>query len=399
MQILYISALSSKKIIDEIYLKTKRDPGFAVQKFTRLMVDGFIANNASVIALSVPPISGTMDSDIFINLKDDEENGVKYKYIPFINFPILKHICVVLYTFVYVLFWGLKNRATKCIICDVLNVSASSGALLASKINRVTSLGVVTDIFNLMVNNNNNLTKKIIYKLANIIHDIYITSFNKYVILTQQMNEVVNPKGKPYIVVEGICDVQILNSCDNKDIEKDIPCTVLYAGGLYEKYGLKKLVDAFLLANIPNAKLVIYGDGPYVSQLKEISDRALNVEYRGVKPNSEVVQAELRATILVNPRPTSEEFTKYSFPSKNMEYMATGTPVLTTRLPGMPVDYYPYVYIIDEESLDGYASALKQTMMLSQDDLMHYGKKAKDFVLKEKNNKKQTERILKLIKR
>ena len=54
MQILYISALSSKKIIDEIYLKTKRDPGFAVQKFTRLMVDGFIANNASVIALSVP---------------------------------------------------------------------------------------------------------------------------------------------------------------------------------------------------------------------------------------------------------------------------------------------------------------------------------------------------------
>ena len=88
MQILYISALSSKKIIDEIYLKTKRDPGFAVQKFTRLMVDGFIANNASVIALSVPPISGTMDSDIFINLKDDEENGVKYKYIPFINFPI-----------------------------------------------------------------------------------------------------------------------------------------------------------------------------------------------------------------------------------------------------------------------------------------------------------------------
>ena len=34
--------------------------------------------------------------------------------------------------------------------------------------------------------------------------------------------------------------------------------------------------------------------------------------------NDRVVEEQLRATLLVNPRPTTEAFTKYSFPSKNM---------------------------------------------------------------------------------
>ena len=34
--------------------------------------------------------------------------------------------------------------------------------------------------------------------------------------------------------------------------------------------------------------------------------------------NDRVVEEQLRATLLVNPRPTAEAFTKYSFPSRNM---------------------------------------------------------------------------------
>ena len=43
---------------------------------------------------------------------------------------------------------------------------------------------------------------------------------------------------------------------------------IMYAGGLHERYGLKMLVDGFVMANIPNAQLVIYGSGPYVDELK-----------------------------------------------------------------------------------------------------------------------------------
>ena len=36
-----------------------------------------------------------------------------------------------------------------------------------------------------------------------------------------------------------------------------------------------------------------------------------------------IVKEEKKSTLLVNPRFTNEEYTKYSFPSKNMEYMAS----------------------------------------------------------------------------
>lgn len=96
------------------------------------------------------------------------------------------------------------------------------------------------------------------------------------------------------------------------------------AGGLHERYGLKMLVDAFVSNNLPGLKLVIYGSGPYEEELKGVCSQHNTVEYRGVAPNDEIVKAERDATLLVNPRPTHEEFTKYSFPSKNMEYMVSG---------------------------------------------------------------------------
>ena len=51
----------------------------------------------------------------------------------------------------------------------------------------------------------------------------------------------------------------------------------------------------------------------------------------------------------MNPRFTGAEYTLYSFPSKNIEYMVSGTPVITTRLAGIPDDYYPYVFVFEEE--------------------------------------------------
>ena len=113
--------------------------------------------------------------------------------------------------------------------------------------------------------------------------------------------------------------------------------------------------------------------------------------------SSEIVDKERKATLLINPRPTHEKFVKYSFPSKNMEYMASGTPLLTTKLTGMPKDYYPYIYLFDEESVDGYACALERVLGLSSEELFEKGRIAKQFVLEKKNYLVQTDRILNLI--
>ena len=45
------------------------------------------------------------------------------------------------------------------------------------------------------------------------------------------------------------------------------------------------------------------------------------------------------ADVLVNPRLNEGEYTKYSFPSKTMEYLSTGRPVVCYKLDGIPDEY------------------------------------------------------------
>ena len=100
---------------------------------------------------------------------------------------------------------------------------------------------------------------------------------------------------------------------------------------------------------------------------------------------------------MVNPRPTNEEYTKYSFPSKNMEYMVSGTAVLTTDLPGMPEKYKQHVYLIEDESVDGICKVLRRIAEFNEEDVINKGRMAREFVLSEKNNKIQTKKIIELV--
>ena len=391
MKLLYISALSSNRLISEIYKKSGKNPGFAIQKFSRLLVKGLLANGADVVALSNPP--SPAGSKRWVLFDSETEEGVHYKYIPFLNVSILKHLCIFLYAFVYVLFWGFKHRREKAIVCDVLSISVCMGALLASKINRIRSVAVVTDIYGQMVGN---AKSSLITKLAGILNSCYVSSFDRYVLLTSQMNELVNPRRKPHIIMEALCDLSMANT-NVRNEEKASPRTVIYAGGIHERYGLKMLAEAFVKADISDARLVYYGSGPYVEEFKKLCATNPNLEYRGVAPNEEIVAEELKATLLVNPRPTTEEFTTYSFPSKNMEYMASGTPLLTTKLPGMPEDYYPHVYLFEEESVQGYADALRKVLSQPADMLYAKGVQAKKFVLQNKNYAAQAQRVIGLL--
>jgi glycosyltransferase involved in cell wall biosynthesis len=120
--------------------------------------------------------------------------------------------------------------------------------------------------------------------------------------------------------------------------------------------------------------------------------------YFGVVNNSTVVKRLEEALVLINPRPTTEEFTKFSFPSKNMEYMVSGTPLLTTKLPGMPVEYNEYVYLFEDESITGISKTLNFLLSKKDEELRSFGNKAKQFVLSKKSNVMQAKKIIVFLK-
>ena len=388
MQILYLSALASQKAIDEARERDKSFCGFAIQKFGRLLTEGFAANGCEVTALStfyLPKVG------FYYHRKSENCNGVTYKYISSLSCGILRHIWLVITCFFRVLSFGLTQRKDKALVCDVLNVSACVGALAAAKLTRLRCVGLMTDMPGMLVYNNN--TKETL-SLSARVNRRYLSQFTHYIFMTEQANEAVNTKKRPYVVMEGCVDNRMGKHIEKQTKEKRI---IIYAGGLYERYGLKMLVDGFIKADVKESELWLYGDGHYVEELKAIQQRDSRIRYYGIRPNDEIVDAEQKAVLLVNPRPTHEDFTKYSFPSKNMEYMVSGTAVLTTRLPGMPEEYYPYVYLFDEETTDGYAKTIRSVLSLPIEELNRKGQEARQWVLDNKNNVAQTANVLRLI--
>lgn len=396
IHITYFSVLSSERLINALKERTGRDPGYAVQKFNRLVVKGLIENGARVEVASVAPVDRTSLDRLIFNVVENE-NGIGYKYLPFINLAGIKQLCVFWGSFFKVLKAGLFKRNNYAVVCDALSISSSMGAVWASRICGVKVVGILTDMPGMMVSSkvgHGNFLSKLKKKVVTKLNKSYLEHFTHYVFLTEQMNEVINRKNRPYIVMEGLCNPEY---CKTEQLEKFPYKTIMYAGGLHERYGLKKLTEAFMALEDSNVRFLVYGAGPYSSELEKCAQSDNRIIYKGLAPNNEVVAAELQSTLLVNPRPTDEEFTKYSFPSKNMEYMVSGTPLLTTRLPGIPGDYNTYLYFIEDESLEGYISALRNTLSKPDTELAAMGQSAKQWVIDNKNYIVQASRILSLL--
>lgn len=233
------------------------------------------------------------------------------------------------------------------------------------------------------------INRKLIYRCMKFI--------DKYVLFTESMAEYLNLNANQYIVIEGMVNLNKINKQEDITSLKKKKY-IMYAGGMNKKYGVLNLAKAFNEIKDSNVELWLYGNGDAVDKIEEMSLVDKRIKYKGLVSNEEILEAERNAKLLVNPRPTNEEYTKYSFPSKNMEYMLSGTPLLTTNLPAMPKEYKKYIYIIENETIEGIRKKIEEILELNSEELLEKGKNAREFVIKNKNNVIQCKKIIKFIK-
>lgn len=388
MNILYISSTCSReKYTEHVESKGARVSQQA-QKYNILLAEGLVANGAKLQLLSSRPINRAVEKRLWMKAEKEQKNGIDFSYIAFVNYPVLRNIGVFFGMFFRILF-SKNSKKDTVVVCDALNIVAAMAALMASGLRGYKTVGVVTDVPCHRPNNQ----KVPLHEKLNL---WLMKQFKSYLLLTEPMGRIVNPKNRPYVVLEGHSDLG-MQKVDNRLENKYSKKVCLYAGSLRRIYGIENLVQGFVQANIPDAELRVYGSGDYVKDLKKLSEKYENVKYMGIAPNETIVREELKATLLVNPRPTNEDYTQYSFPSKNMEYMASGTPVLTTCLPGMPKEYEPYVFLLRQETAEGVCKALKEIFAYTPEQLHQKGAQAKAFVMEEKNNVVQAKKLLDML--
>jgi glycosyltransferase involved in cell wall biosynthesis len=150
----------------------------------------------------------------------------------------------------------------------------------------------------------------------------------------------------------------------------------LFAGELSSRKAPDVLLKA--LADAPGVCCVIAGDGPMRGQLEqlveklEISDR---VTFLGRQSSENLARIYADADLLVLPS-VSE-----AAPLVVAEAMACGTPVIATRIAGIPalVRNGDTGFLVEPEDVDGLAAALR-TAMASDDLLAEMSKRAFLFV-------------------
>lgn len=395
MKIFYLSSVCAQTRFDNLVSKGMINTQFQNQKFHHLLLRGLSHfSNNDITVISYYPI--IREGNRIIKHDADVENTVKYIYPYHVNVPIINHISKFIGTYINL----VKNKASSgVIVCNIMNFEECYAAIVYRLFHHTKICAVTADVPGLTSGSGNKNGARWKRLLTKWISPIYVkcrSHYDAYMFLATAMIDVVNKNNKPYILVEGISDLSMKN-VKNEMMHKFPRKTIMYAGGLHREYGIELLVKAFEKIERTDVELRLYGRGNYVPDIENISKKDSRVRYLGTISNSEIIKAQVKAHVLVNPRPTDAEFVKYSFPSKIMECMASGTPLLTTRIPSMPQEYYPFVFFIKEETVEGIRMALTELLSLSEEQLHQKGDEAKHFILENKNYLAQGKKLNELL--
>lgn len=319
-------------------------------------------------------------------------NGAVVKNRAFLNLTIIKNLHKVL-----VAYRGIQDNLAKAkgerqlLVCYSMHLPFLLACRLIRAVRKDVDFCVIVPDLPEYMAVRTGLTKRVFHTLARLSYRI-VNGADSVVAITDAMLDVFSPKLKK-VVVEGIADSDYV-SRPSSPVRKPY---FLYSGTLDRRYGIRKLLDAFVAANIENYELYICGDGDDRVNVENVSASNSRVKYLGQLDRSAVLQLQREASLLINPRDNESAFTKYSFPSKIIEYMSSGVPVMMYALDGIPAEYYCFCYLVPPGA-DGLKEMLAKVASFDSDELAKMGQSAKQFVADHKMPSAQVAKVLDAIK-
>lgn len=392
----YFSTALSDEIYDEIVKESNRfKPTFSGVGFDRNVALG-LSEQVEITGVSLYPIpSYPKFSKLRKEARSYSMGGFSCSAPYMISLPYIKEYGYAISAFKAVKKMMRADEENVILISGLYRSLIRPAKWLKRKFG-LPVLVIVPDLPELMITYRNDYSK-----LRSILNDWdmkrsmkYRESIDGFVVLSSFMNPIVNKFDKHWTVLDGLCDLTAIDQVEKTVGEGRF---IMYAGKISSTFGVDKLVDGFIKANLKDTKLVLCGDGDYAPKLRELVNEHTNIEFKGTVSHDVVLGLEKAATLLVESRPVDTEIAKMSFPSKIIEYMASGTPVLVSNIPSFSPEYLQYQYRIDEVSVDGIENALRMVFAHTDDELKILGAAAREFVLKNKTIQKQCEKIIELI--
>jgi glycosyltransferase involved in cell wall biosynthesis len=293
----------------------------------------------------------------------------------FVNIQVLKQLTIGIAVFWRLLIWGWRNRKYRYRVVSTYNLSVPPGlfTLAAARLIRAKLVAYIIDV---------NVPGETVPRLWRFVLDYRIQRwlmprFDGLVIVS---DAIVQDFGLrvPHIRVEGAISelppVSEVRDCDPS-------CFVIVsAGSLDEPNGFRVLLASFSKLEGKHYRLRIAGDGPLKSVVMAAAERDSRIEYCGYLAHSEVLRLYQSGDVLVNLRLTKSLNTKYFFPSKLIEYLASGCPVITTCTGHVEEEFGNFTFLLRDETPEGLVSAIQEVERLGKEVRLRKASLARKYV-------------------
>lgn len=402
MNVLYVGKLFPRELVKTVADDSRGKMGMSNHNFEMSILNGFTRQeNARVKCVIAPGVYSFPHNNrrIFTHAEHYEHNGVDVRSVGFCNLVVINRIWLVV-SLVCALVRCIKSFPRGECVNIVLNTPAYfyllSVKIARALVGRKTSLTVVIPDIPSMVTamDRQNRLKNLFVGFMDRASMQMTSHADGLVLLTEAMMDFVS-RPIPHIVMEGIVDVESMSDGSGHSLSDNK--AILYTGTLRRIFGVMNLVEAFGRVSNRDAELWICGSGDSEDAIKRAAALDPRIKFYGLVDSRKALELQRKAAILVNPRTSEGRYTRYSFPSKTMEYLLAGRSTVINRLPGIPDEYYDYVYTPADESVEALAATLSEVLEIPAAHRERRAADGRSFIVERKNSRVQVQRILSLI--
>lgn len=385
MKVLVLCGVFEEKHEREVIALARRSVEFSANLFQQKLIRGLRATSDDVTVLSAPFIGAfpTAASKLYFNGFQTEPDDCRY-----VNFNNL---------------WGVRNVSRAAALKRAISPFAEAAdeekfiliycphtpflraaAYAKKKDPNIRICLYVPDLPEFM-----NLSKKVspLYRVAKKLDIAAMTramqAVDTFVLLTEAMKERLPVGEKPCFVCEGLIGEDALSDARARlSVLPAAPAgrkTIVYTGKTDERFGIKTLVDAMAYVPDPDCELILCGTGDADDYAVRAAKRDGRIRPLGQLSPAEARRRQLQADVLVNPRSAAEEYTRYSFPSKTIEYLLSGAAVVAHFLPGMPEAYREFLLTPASDDPRDLAEALKSALGRPNEERKHRTERFLDY--------------------
>lgn len=138
----------------------------------------------------------------------------------------------------------------------------------------------------------------------------------------------------------------------------------LYTGVIRKENGVDLMLDAFKSIGDSDAVLKICGKGSYAGFIEKVNSDP-RIKFYGLVDNKMLTSLYEEASYFINPRLSCFEENNNNFPSKLLDYLSYGKPIITTHTKGINPIYFDFMYVFNNENTNDLSKLMSKMLLLN----------------------------------